>query len=216
MFTYLPFGPFESESDFQDLIETRVEPNPGYILFSVWDKTTVSTARIPTVAEVKDGALAGIIGLLNASADALATEIGFVMILPPFHRTHVASNATGLLLHYALEINPYSFPAEQESPADIFKLTNGHPLGLRRVFWQTNAHNVASKRLAERMGFKFEATLRWDRLLAAEKPGNGVSVRNSDPKPHFVGRTTDMLSLCWDDWEGEVRERVQQIMMRIQ
>lgn len=214
MFTYLPFGPFKNETDFLHLIENRVEPDPGYILFCVWDKTATSAAGVSTSGgKEEDGAFAGVIGLLNSSAEALATEIGFVMILPPFHRTHVASNATGLLLHYALEIDLAS-PTGEESPADIFHLTNGRPLGLRRVFWQTNALNAASRRLAERMGFQFEATLRWDRALAPEKPGNGNRVRDNDPKFHWGGRTTDMLSLCWDDWEGGARERVRQAMRR--
>ncbi|KAF5326742.1 hypothetical protein D9619_004680 [Psilocybe cf. subviscida] len=199
MFTYLPFGPFKSDSDFQSWMETRVQHDPGCILFCVWDKTTT----VPAAAmQVEDGAFAGIIGLLNSSTDTLATEIGFVMVLPPFHHTHVASNATGLLLHYALEISVAPPSAQEESTVDIFKLTNGSPLGLRRVFWQTNARNSASRRLAERMGFEFEATLRWDRVLAADKPGNG--------------RTTEMFGLCWDDWEGGARERVQQIMRRIE
>jgi RimJ/RimL family protein N-acetyltransferase len=65
----------------------------------------------------------------------MTTEIGTVMIFKKFHRTHVASNAAGLLLHYALD------------------LPKNGGLGFRRVAWGANEHNEANLRFAQKMGF---------------------------------------------------------------
>ena len=44
--------------------------------------------------------------------------------------------------------------------------------------------------------------------------GNGIKLRNEDPRSGCVGRDTAMLSLCWDDWEGGAKEKVEKIMRR--
>jgi RimJ/RimL family protein N-acetyltransferase len=122
------------------------------------------------------------------------------MILPSFQRTHVTSNAVGLLLHYALDL-----------PVD-------GGLGLRRAVWQANVFNEASVRSAERMGFKLEAVLRWDRVLPIDKDDarNKKGERNGDPRAGCVGRDTAMLSICWDDWESGGKEHVDSIMDRLE
>jgi RimJ/RimL family protein N-acetyltransferase len=139
------------------------------------------------------------LGLLCTSPTDLSTELGFVLTLPRFQRTHITSNAVGLLLHWALDPAP-------------------HGLALRSVAWKANALNAASVRAAERMGFRREGLLRWDRVLPAAKSaagGNGRGVREGDPKPECLGRDTVLLSLCWDDWEGGAREVVDARMQRI-
>jgi len=199
IFDYLPFGPFNDVDDFlTNQAELRIRRDPGYILFVVYDKTK------PAGSSDHPGALAGIIGLINSSAPNLFTEIGCVTIFPPFQRTHVTSNAVGILLKFTLNL-----PSQQPGA-----------LGLRRVIWQANVLNKASVRLAERMGFKLEGILRWDRVLPASKAavgaGNGKDIRDGDPRKECVGRDTARLGLCWDDWEGGVREEVDKIMQRIQ
>lgn len=193
MYDYLPFGPYDTVEDLVDeLFEARIRRSPDMVAFAVFDKT-----RAPTTAN-GDAPIAGVLGFLNSSARNLSTEIGFVMILPPFQRTHVASNAVGLLLHYCLD------------------LPSAGGLGLRRVMWQANALNVGSVKAAERMGFKHEALLRWDRVLpkGKEMAGNRVEGRKGDPMEGCVGRDTVMLSLCWDDWEAGDKERVDAAMAR--
>ncbi|KIM44130.1 hypothetical protein M413DRAFT_443174 [Hebeloma cylindrosporum] len=199
IFNYLPFGPFKDVDDLvSNLIETRIRRDPGYTLFVIYDKTK------PAHSFDHPGAFAGLIGFLNSSAPNLLTEIGFVIILPPFQRSHVTSNAVGILLNFALNL-----PSQQPGA-----------LGLRRVVWQANALNKASVRAAERMGFKFEGILRWERVLPASKSavgaGNGKDIRDGDPRRDCVGRDTARLSLCWDDWEGGAREQVNKIMRRTQ
>jgi RimJ/RimL family protein N-acetyltransferase len=90
-------------------------------------------------------------------------------------------------------------------------------LGLRRVSWQANELNKPSLRLAERMGFRFEGILRWDKILPPNKKdwGNGIEIREEDPRgKDCVGRNSAMFGHCWDDWENGGREEVDQIMAR--
>lgn len=187
-------GPFATECLLVDyLVAQWVDADPARMLYAVIDQT-----RSPT-AEDESGALAGVIGYMNSSTQNLSTEIGFVVTLPPFQRTHVTSNAIGLLLQYALE------PRSSEG------------LGLRRVQWQCNSMNVASQRTAVRMGFRLEGILRWDRVFAQGrskgKEGHG---RDLPPgtNPDDLGRDTVMYSLCWDDWEQGAREAVRAVMDR--
>lgn len=158
------------------------------------DKTRPSSGP-----EAPEGALAGALGYINSVPHNLVTEIGAVVIYPPFQRTHVASNAVGLLLQYAL------------------RLPEEGGLGLRRVVWQANHLNTASVGLAKRLGFQMEGTLRWDRALPRGKDlaTNGKGIRQGDPKPECVGRDTAVLGLCWDDWEGGAKDRVESEMARI-
>ncbi|KAF7313928.1 Glycoside hydrolase family 1 protein [Mycena chlorophos] len=181
LYTYLPFGPFSSKDDFvEKFLDGRVQPDPGSILFAVLNKTEAGKE------------LAAVIGLLNASTQNLSAELGFVITFPAFQGTHVTRCGAALLLRLVLGL-----PAEGG-------------LGLRRAVWQANSGNERSIRVAERMGFKREALLRWDRALrpGKEASGNGKAVREGDPRPEAVGRDTVVLGACWDDWEGGIRELV--------
>ncbi|KAJ7176862.1 acyl-CoA N-acyltransferase [Mycena filopes] len=183
LFTYLPFGPFPTAQDFiSTLIEQRIQPSRAMVLFAVFDLLGDTQPQ-----------MAGIIGLLDTSPENLSTEIGFVVTLPQFQRTHVTANAVGLLLRWTLE-----------------------DLGLRRVAWKANAHNARSVNAAKRLGFRQEAVMRWERVLPASKTGtgNGVSTRGGDPRAECPGRDTVVLSLCWDDWDAGAREEVNRIMQR--
>ncbi|KAF5331918.1 hypothetical protein D9611_008911 [Ephemerocybe angulata] len=194
VYEYLPWGPFKDQDDFESVFEERFRQNPTWMLFAVFDKTK------PSEAFGEDGALAGAMGYINSMPVNLATEIGAVIVFPPFQRTHVASNAVGLMLQYALNT-----PGEGG-------------LGLRRIVWQANYLNKASINLAQRLKFQLEGILRWDRVLPAnlgkELAGNGRGVRAKDPKPDCVGRDTAMLSLCWDDWESGAEEHLAAEMAR--
>lgn len=197
IYTYSTFGPYATVSDFiEEFVEGRVRRDPTITLFAIIDKTQTPAESMIGEGEKKEGTLAGFLGFLNTSRMNLCTEIGFVTILPQFQRTHVTSNAVGLLLHYSLD------------------LPSAGGLGLRRVVWQTNALNAASVRAGERMGFRKEGILRWDRVLPSGKVGNGGEERVGDPRQGCPGRDTAILSLCWDDWESGGRERVDAIMAR--
>ncbi|KAJ7303767.1 acyl-CoA N-acyltransferase [Mycena albidolilacea] len=185
LFTYLTFG---AQDFVTTVIEQRIQPDRGTVLFAVFDTSVAGAAP----------QLAGTIGLLDTSAANLSTEVGFVITLPRFQRTHVTSNAAGLLLQWALET------------------PEAGGLGLRRVAWKANVHNAGSVRVAERLGFRREGVLRWDRVIPAgrTKGGNGGGVRGGDPRPDYLSRDTLLLGLCWDDWESGARESVNKIMQR--
>ncbi|KAL0948310.1 hypothetical protein HGRIS_010901 [Hohenbuehelia grisea] len=191
LFAHMPLGPYDTAKQFvDDFILGRIQSDPGMVAYAIYDKTH------PSYPSPRSHA--GMIGYLHSSASDLQTEIGFVTVLPRFQRTHVASNAIGLLMFYALD------------------LPSAGGLGLRRCVWMANSVNTASIRAAERMGFVKEGVLRWDRVWAtgSEKVGNGRELRNGDPREGCLGRDSVVLSVCWDDWEGGVREKVQGVMNR--
>ena len=165
------------------------------MLYAVIDKTKPT----PSPTNDQEGALAGVIGYLNSSVEHESTEIGFVIILPAFQRTHVTSNAIGLLLHYALDA------PEQGG------------LGMRRVQWQANSVNGLSRKVAERMGFESEGVMRWHKIfkdgVARGKVGNGRGTPEGAEEGD-LGRDTAIYRLCWDDWEDTGREKVRRVMGR--
>ncbi|KAF8582949.1 acyl-CoA N-acyltransferase [Ramaria rubella] len=197
LYQYLPFGPFSLLDDFLHWYNSRILSDAAHTtLFAVFDKTRPSQETVVDhrnqgiIASKFPGALAGIVGLLNASPQHASIELGFIIILPEFQHTHVARNAIGLLLHYCLDL-----PAQGG-------------LGLRRVQWQANSNNIRSIRAAEKMGFVKEGIIRWQRVLPSHKEGKHT--REGDPI-QGPGRDTALLAICHDDW-NTVREKVDILM----
>ncbi|KAJ5990991.1 hypothetical protein N7499_011535 [Penicillium canescens] len=167
--------------------------NPESFAFAIIDKTR------PASAEDPEGELAGTVSLIRTSPTDLCAEIGFIVILPPYQRTHVATNAVGLALQLALD------SAEQGG------------LGLCRVHWSANSMNLASVKLAERMGFKLIGMIPWHMRFVKGKVngkiGNGKGLPpGSDPED--LWRDTLSFSLGWDMWRDGVREKIEKAMAR--
>ncbi|KAF8868420.1 hypothetical protein BD779DRAFT_1665587 [Infundibulicybe gibba] len=175
---YLPCGPFESIEDLTTgFLDKFNGSDPAHILFAIYDKT-----RPPPP--------------MGQPTKHLKTEIGYLAILPPFHRTHVTSNVVGLLLHFCLD------------PPTL------GGLGLRRVVWQANSLNAPSIRAAERMGFQHEGILWWDWVVPPGTGKIGISRVGKD-REQRIGRHTVILGLCWEEWELEgAREMVDKVMAR--
>ncbi len=171
--------------------ELFLRRNPHNILFAVIDKTRPD-AEHPEWG----GSLAGILGLFDTSPAKLTTEIGYVVVFPEFRRTHVAKHMVGVLLRYLLQLPSQSPPG----------------LGFRRVQWLAHPDNAASVGLAQRMGFKVEGRKRWMWVLPDNLTDMGPAGREGDPAGGRSGRDWTVLSLCWDDWEGEARERVEDVL----
>jgi RimJ/RimL family protein N-acetyltransferase len=161
----------------------------GCLLFMVIDKTKSEENGLK-------GEIAGQLSLMKTSHTTLATEIGFVMTLPRFQRTHVTSNAVGLLLKYALH-----------SPND--PIAPG--LGMRRVDWRAHSWNTPSIATARRMGFVDEGTLRWFVLLPPTKEGDDP---RKEDQNQAKGRHTVILAMCWDEWDARGRDIVEKQMQR--
>jgi len=87
-------------------------------------------------------------------------------------------------------------------------------LGLRRVQWTTNELNMASRRAAERLGFSLEGIMRWVWVLPEGK--GGLKAGDGDPHPEMPGRHSASFSLCWDDWQSGKREKMLEMMNRVQ
>ncbi|KII85015.1 hypothetical protein PLICRDRAFT_45119 [Plicaturopsis crispa FD-325 SS-3] len=175
-----------SGDSFKRLTENYIRRNPNCILFAAIDKTKPDP-RHPELG----GSYAGYFGLLDISAHNLATEIGPVVVLPEFRGTGISTHAIGLLLCYCLD------------------LPSAGGLGLRRAYWHTNEKNIASIKLAQKAGLRYEGTMRWNSVLAEGKEGN--ETRKDDPV-RAKGRNTALLAVCWDDWEGGLRERTNALL----
>ncbi|KAH8118069.1 acyl-CoA N-acyltransferase [Phellopilus nigrolimitatus] len=197
LFRYMPFGLPTTIFALAGAFEHMFRRDPSRVMFAIIDKTRPPSDGPQVVGGAAGGAFAGIIGFLFTSPQNLSTELGFVLVFPAFQRTHVLSNAVGLLLHYSLNL-----PSDPVRPG----------LGLRRVQWQANTRNDKSVRAAERIGFRCEATMRWYGSLPNGM--EGYEPRKSDPLPNRPGRDSVYLAICWDDWESGVKEKVQAVMDR--
>jgi len=185
---HLPWVPFQTLDEFLQWYNARVAPDPTQMLYAVYSKGS----------DGQQDEFAGMIGCLNASADHAVLEIGCVVTIPKFQRTHVTTHATALLLQYCLDAPP-----------------NG--LGLRRVQWQANSPNVRSIKAAQRLGFNLEGIIRWQRVLPDGCQGNGVDVSHLPEiagKKLGAGRDTAILAICWDEWP-EKREQLLKMMARV-
>uniref|UniRef100_D8QJR9 N-acetyltransferase domain-containing protein n=1 Tax=Schizophyllum commune (strain H4-8 / FGSC 9210) TaxID=578458 RepID=D8QJR9_SCHCM len=187
-FEHVPFGPWTSVNEMRAAIEPRILNDPTAVMFA---HDAVDTPGETNAVDTPDetNAVAGCIGYLAASPANLSAELAFVLCLPAFQGKHIASEASRLLMHLALDT------PEQGG------------LGLRRLEWRANSLNVKSIQLAMHLGFRLDAILRWHFVFPEHKAGNGRSIREGDPRPGTKGRDTAVLSLTWDDWENTLLQK---------
>lgn len=170
----------DTEADFMRELHESVSASPEDCLYAVFDKATTA-GKENTYSNY-----AGVVSLNATNPVNAVTEIG-IIIFPEFQRTHVATNAIGLLLLWTLD--PPSAGG----------------LGLRRVVWQTHADNAASRRTALRMGFELEGIARWQRVFPGSKvalPVEALEKRNGT-KGEVPGRHTAIFSIVWDEWDDK-------------
>jgi RimJ/RimL family protein N-acetyltransferase len=91
---------------------------------------------------VADGRPAGVVSLLAIEPAHGTIEIGHVWFGPALQRTPAATEAIFLLARHAFD-----------------------DLGYRRLEWKCNALNAASRRAAERFGFRYEGTFAQHRVF---------------------------------------------------
>ncbi|KAJ5088551.1 acyl-CoA N-acyltransferase [Penicillium angulare] len=187
---YVDFPQTETEEQFTKEVYAPLHDAPGECLYAIIDKTKPQTS---STEPENQNAYAGTIALTNTDKGNAATEIG-IMIFKDFQRTHVGTNAVGLLLQYTLD------------PA----LDGG--LGLRRVEWKTHFENVASRNAALRMGFEFEGILRWHRAFSLGVPVEALEKRNGT-SGELRGRHTAYFSIVWEEWD-EKRPKVVALMQK--
>ncbi len=180
-----------TEEEFKtEVYDKYIDVPPGSCAWAIFDKVSASGAQST------DENYAGFVALTSTSVENAVTEIG-VFVFPAFHRTHVASNAIGLVLLWTLD------PPSADG------------LGLRRVEWQCHTENAASRRAALRMGFEFEGVKRWHCVLPGDKvglPADALGNRNGTKKEP-LGRHTALFSIVWEEWD-EKRPKVVALMER--
>lgn len=189
----MSIGPYPNVEEFIEKFYNQ-KVGPDMFTFAIIDKKKPASAVDP------EGEVAGMVSYQTASVENQSVELGYIIVLPPFQRTHVTTHTIGLMLQYALD-----------SPE-----LGG--LGLRRVVWKADTVNPASVRAASRMGFTQEGILRWERVAPnAEERGKVGNGRNPPPygNQKDLGRDVVVLSMCWDDWilDGK-REFVRGMMDR--
>ncbi|KAK1831418.1 putative acetyltransferase [Podospora conica] len=191
IYAHMPTGPFATESEFINFLDEK-RSDPTVLILAIIDKTR------PPSPEDDEGALAGMMSFFDTSPVHLSAEIGYVVTLPAFRRTHVTTNSVGLMLRYAFAAGG---------------------MGLRRVQWKASSVNAASMRVAERMGFRREGVLRWHMVfrdgVGKGKVGHGRALPKGSREGE-LGRDTVVLGFCWDEWEGGGEERVVKLMGRVE
>lgn len=102
----------------------------------VADAASVHDPMTWAVRPVSTGAVSGLVSLLDIQPRHASVEVG-LWFAPRMQRTRAGTEAILLLLRLAAD-----------------------DLGYRRLVWNCNALNAASRRAAERLGFVYEGTLR--------------------------------------------------------
>lgn len=197
LFAHMPTNHFTNVDDFKAIFSNPESvyslANPAHFAFAIIDKTR------PPSQEDPEGELAGLISYSNASKAHLSSEIGPVIVLPKYQRTHVTSNAVGLLLQYAFS------PPEEGG------------IGLRRMQWYCSSANAASIKAAERFGYERVGVIPYHyrfRLGRRHgKQGNGKPLPPGGD-PDDLWRDTIVYSMSWDVWEDAAREKVKKAMSR--
>lgn len=188
-----------------------IPPAPTTATATTNDDNPPPPATTTTTFNIPNNTFAGIAGL-GGAPDRATADLG-QLLLTQFQRTFVGTHANALLLHHLLD-PPTATPGTEGTAVDDSSTRSkpGRDLGLRRVQWQCNAANTASVRAAQRLGFRMEGVIRWHQVLPVGKTGDGtVEAGAGEWGP---GRHTAMLSLCWDDWVGGGRERIDALVRR--
>ncbi|CCM02023.1 uncharacterized protein FIBRA_04099 [Fibroporia radiculosa] len=195
LFQYYPIAP-RTFPEFLAFVES-IRTLPHWCMFAVYDKTRA--AQEGESGDGGEGSFAGMMSLVNTVHQYLCTEIGYVMILPAFQRSHVARTSVSLLLQYCLNMPTASPPG----------------LGFRRVAWIAHPNNGPSVGLAKKLGFQEEGVLRFSRILpdveALNRVGVEVKRKGSDTREAYA-RHSKVLAVCWDDWESGVQEKAEVII----
>ncbi|WOO77551.1 putative protein [Vanrija pseudolonga] len=146
-------------------------------------------------APVEEYQFAGTAALMEADPSTMIIEIGWLIILGPFQRTHVLTHTSGLMMHRSLDT------PEQGG------------LGFRRLQWKANSLNQKSQAAALRLGYKFEGIVRAFVVLPKGKKGVRAG-RPGVPNADREQRDTWMGSITWFEWEEGVNAHVDKLVAR--
>ncbi|EPE03823.1 acyl- n-acyltransferase [Ophiostoma piceae UAMH 11346] len=195
LLTYMPFPALDDEDAFVRDVWSYISKSPADALYAVRDLSSSNS-------------IAGFISLSGTNPMNASTELG-IILFPEFHHTHVSVTAVGLMLQWLMD--PVAGQGSQGSQDSIQSAEGGRStaattargLGLRRVEWKTHSENVASRKLADRIGFELEGICRWERIVQPGKPGlaaDWLQRRNGSPV-ELQGQHMALYSIVWDEWD---------------
>ena len=128
VYLWMRDGPFDNAQHMHHTFSGQID-SPGRMRYAIYI-TVPPDVTSPKAAKV----LAGWIAINSVNIEEMTAGIG-ILVLKPFHRTHVATHACGLVLHRLLD------------PPD----KGGY--GFKRVGWWANERNISSQKAALRLGF---------------------------------------------------------------
>ncbi len=132
----------------------------------------------------KSATMADLVTLIDTNTDHRTTTLAMGVAFREFRGTPIVALSIALLLRYCLNTPSDAVPG----------------LGIRRVHWPCSSDNIASQKLARRMGLRFESEQRWLRVVEHSKPGNERALRPDDPSD-LQGMDVVSFTMCFDDWE---------------
>lgn len=112
--------------------------------FRTWLKNRESHKSRTYYSIISNNSVLGAFCLMDADLTHSTIEIGGIFFSPKLQKTRIATEAIFLLMNHAFD------------------------LGFRRLQWKCNQKNEASKKAAERFGFKFEGVLRQHMILKGQ------------------------------------------------
>lgn len=81
--------------------------------------------------------------------------------------------------------------------------------------WRANDLNEPSVRAAKRLGFEYEATMLWDRVLPKGKVGRIVESDQGYGSPQAgPGRHSAQLVITWQSWLAGISDHLKNLMAR--
>ncbi|KAK8865855.1 hypothetical protein IAR55_001003 [Kwoniella newhampshirensis] len=182
---------FDGVEDVLQWAEVTIRSQPSACAWAIFTSPASSETRVNR----EDYVLAGMISMINSDVGMMVSELGWILILEPFQRSHVLSHAAGLIIHRILDM-----------PSD-------GGLGLRRAQWFATSLNEKSKAAALRLGFSLDGILRAHRVLPKGREGVRPG-RKGDYLEDQMTRDSWLASISWDQWEGGVRDHVDKLMAR--
>ncbi|WWD17961.1 hypothetical protein CI109_102406 [Kwoniella shandongensis] len=190
MTKWLPRG-LNEVGDVCEWAEVTIRSQPSACAWAIY----TSPPGSETPVDPKDYVFAGTISMINSDVGMMLSELGWILILEPFQRSHVLTHAAGLILHRILDM-----PEEGG-------------LGLRRAQWFATSLNEKSKAAALRLGFHLDGLLRSHRVLGKGREGVRPG-RKGDYLEDQMTRDSWLASISWDQWEGGAREHIDKLMAR--
>lgn len=107
----------------------------------------------------------GVIAFLDVVPAFRSLEVGLVIFSPLLQRTAAATEVHYLMLRLAFEgvVVAAAAAAAASGPDETLP-----PPAYRRVTWKCNSLNAASRRAAQRLGFRYEGTVRFHMIIKGQ------------------------------------------------